>query len=148
MVEVLPFHMLYRMAYFVGRAASSTAFEKRCLFLKKRLGPAEAAPAAFDQYLDNVGKLYKKAFLLENALRRKNGFSNLYLLLSRREAEIAGFLLEGHTPAVVSRLVGVRVTTVERHISNLYLKLRIRKRQDLRALLWDGGKKDAASLGG
>jgi DNA-binding CsgD family transcriptional regulator len=52
-------------------------------------------------------------------------------VLTRREAEIAGLLRGGVTPANIGRKLSLSVSTVYRHIANLHAKLRVSNRQEL-----------------
>ena len=51
--------------------------------------------------------------------------------LTKRETEIVGLLLEGLTPALIARRLCVSVSTVYRHIANIYQKAHISNRQNL-----------------
>jgi DNA-binding CsgD family transcriptional regulator len=53
-------------------------------------------------------------------------------LLSRREAQIAALISSGERPAAISSFLGIRRTTVERHIANIYSKINISNRNQLR----------------
>lgn len=56
-------------------------------------------------------------------------------LLSRREAEIADRLLIGLSPRRIAAELGIRPGTVERHIANVYDKLEVSCREELREVL-------------
>lgn len=54
--------------------------------------------------------------------------------LTKREAEIVGLLMDGLTPTLISQRISVSVTTVYRHIANIYQKCHISNRQELHRL--------------
>lgn len=62
-------------------------------------------------------------------------FRQAYFLTSR-EAEIVGLLMDGLTPAVIGQRLSVSVTTVYRHIANIYQKCHISNRQELYRLFF------------
>jgi DNA-binding CsgD family transcriptional regulator len=51
--------------------------------------------------------------------------------LTKRESEIVTLLMESLTPAQISQRISISVTTVNRHIANIYLKCHISNRQQL-----------------
>jgi DNA-binding CsgD family transcriptional regulator len=51
--------------------------------------------------------------------------------LTKRESEIVALLMESLTPAQISQRISINVTTVNRHIANIYLKCHISNRQQL-----------------
>lgn len=60
-------------------------------------------------------------------------FRQTYFLTSR-EAEIVGLLMDGLTPAVICHRLSISVTTVYRHIANIYQKCHISNNQELHRL--------------
>lgn len=51
--------------------------------------------------------------------------------LTKRESEIVALLMESLTPAQISQRISISITTVNRHIANIYLKCHISNRQQL-----------------
>lgn len=56
-------------------------------------------------------------------------------LLTQREREIAGWLLEGLSPASMSERLSISINTVYKHIANMYKKLGVSNRQEFFAKL-------------
>lgn len=54
--------------------------------------------------------------------------------LTRREREIARLVVEGKTNAVIARITGISIRTVEGHLYQIYAKLQVRGRADLTRL--------------
>ena len=65
-------------------------------------------------------------------------FKQAYLL-TRRETEIVALLTDGLTPALISQRLSISVTTVYRHIANIYQKCHISNRQELHRLFFRTG---------
>jgi DNA-binding CsgD family transcriptional regulator len=62
--------------------------------------------------------------------------SPMWNILSPREREVAEWLVEGKTSAVVATLLGVKEPTVRKHLEHIYLKLGVENRASaIRALL-------------
>ena len=57
-------------------------------------------------------------------------FRQAYFLTSR-ETEIVGLLMDGLTPALIGQRLSISVSTVYRHIANIYQKCHISNRQEL-----------------
>lgn len=51
--------------------------------------------------------------------------------LTRREREIARLVVDGKTNAVIARITGISIRTVEGHLYQIYAKLQVRGRADL-----------------
>jgi DNA-binding CsgD family transcriptional regulator len=56
-------------------------------------------------------------------------------LLSKREAEIASYLLNRLRPVEIATILMISLRTVERHIENIYAKLGVRNRKEMLARL-------------
>jgi len=54
--------------------------------------------------------------------------------LTRREREIARLVVDGKTNAVIARITGISIRTVEGHLYQIYAKLQVRGRADLTRL--------------
>jgi DNA-binding NarL/FixJ family response regulator len=54
--------------------------------------------------------------------------------LTRREREIATLVVDGKTNAVIARITGISIRTVEGHLYQIYAKLQVRGRADLTRL--------------
>ncbi|QCU78626.1 LuxR family transcriptional regulator [Citricoccus sp. SGAir0253] len=54
--------------------------------------------------------------------------------LTRREREVARLVVEGRTNAVIARITGISIRTVEGHLYQIYAKLQVRGRADLARL--------------
>jgi DNA-binding CsgD family transcriptional regulator len=54
--------------------------------------------------------------------------------LTRREREIAQLVVDGKTNAVIARITGISIRTVEGHLYQIYAKLQVRGRADLTRL--------------
>ena len=62
--------------------------------------------------------------------------SAIWNVLSPREREVAEWLVEGKTSAVVAILLGVKEPTVRKHLEHIYLKLGVENRASaIRVLL-------------
>jgi DNA-binding CsgD family transcriptional regulator len=66
--------------------------------------------------------------------------SPIWNTLSPREREVAEWLVEGKTSAVVATLLGVKEPTVRKHLEHIYLKLGVENRASAIRALLDGGE--------
>lgn len=71
-------------------------------------------------------------------------FKQTYFL-TKREVEIVGLLMDGLTPALISKRISVSVTTVYRHVANIYQKCHVSNRQELYRL-FSGQKSQSNEL--
>ncbi len=81
--------------------------------------------ATVQPHLDN---LHRNLYVLSST-----GISNgeARKVLTAREAQIAGLLCKGMTPAKIARTLSLSLPTVYRHIANIHAKLGVSNRQEL-----------------
>ncbi len=129
----------FRNSFFLSRAASPESFNRRYSFLlkqtavsvSKRQDSADFSDLSGDGYAFGLNTLFSKISLLESADARRKFEQLCSARLSRRESEVAVFLAAGINPKQIAVKLEIQVTTVERHIANVYRKLNIHRKSEL-----------------
>lgn len=102
------------------------------------LARSEGDLPTWAELFDHVAKLPADAVRLRNegmllwSPPRQEVPQNLPLAsLTRREQDVLNWLRQGKTGQEISMILGCAVRTVEKHLSNLYQKLGVKRRVDL-----------------
>lgn len=94
--------------------------------LRNTLSPASELPAE-QQETAGKGKNVKAHENLPNSTERRNRFSTL----TKRERETCLLLLEGYTMKDSAEMLGIKYSTVNTHMTELYKKLGVGSRAEL-----------------
>jgi DNA-binding CsgD family transcriptional regulator len=120
-----------RLHYSAGFGFHDADGLTKSVYVLDRTGPNEYTQREIDimatlqPHLDN---LHRNLYVLSST-----GISNgeARKVLTAREAQIAGLLCKGMTPAKIARALSLSLPTVYRHIANIHAKLDVSNRQEL-----------------
>ena len=77
---------------------------------------------------------FMSGFIISSSITKYNKTSKLKELLTKQEEKILSLLLDDKSNKEIADVLFISVSTVKTHINNLYKKLKIQSREDVKRL--------------
>lgn len=127
---IRPRQLKYSCSFFL----SDSYGRPRTIFDLNRKGKQQFCENEIDvlvKALPLLNSIHKKYFLAENKQSTVARYLEQHRLLTDRETEIVNLVCEGVSTTNISHILRIAPKTLEKHMSNIYKKMNVSRRQEL-----------------